>query len=147
MTVAGTASPVSLTLTGVQHEQLHAHLFPGDGKEAVAVVLCGRRDGPRHRLVAREAFLIPHGDCSVRTPVRVTWPTDLIAPLLDKAGQEGLSVIKIHSHPGGCRSFSATDDAGDAEFLPMIRGWIGHEAPRGNAVMRKRSAAALGVTS
>lgn len=135
MTVAGTASPVSLTLTGAQHERLRAHLFPGDGKEAAAVVLCGRRDGPRHRLVAREVFPIPHGDCSVRTPVRVTWPTDLIAPLLDRAEQERLSVIKIHSHPGGCRGFSATDDAGDAELLPMIRGWIGHEVPHGSAVM------------
>ena len=35
----------ALRLTSHQHAQLLAHLFPGDGLEAAALVLCGRRDG------------------------------------------------------------------------------------------------------
>lgn len=37
----------TLRLTGHQHAALKAHLFPGDGNEAVAVALCGRRKGGR----------------------------------------------------------------------------------------------------
>ena len=33
----------ALRLTQAQHEILHRHLFPGDGKEAVAILLCGKR--------------------------------------------------------------------------------------------------------
>ena len=36
--------PVTLTLTGDQHDHLQSFLFPGDGKEAVAIMLCGRRE-------------------------------------------------------------------------------------------------------
>ena len=34
---------VKLRLTQTQHQLLRAHLLPGDGNEAVAVALCGRR--------------------------------------------------------------------------------------------------------
>jgi hypothetical protein len=86
-------------------------------------------------LVVREVFPIPHTACSVRTPVRVTWPTDLIAPLLDKAEEEGLSFVKIHSHPGGARRFSSVDDASDADLLPLVRGWVERDVPHGSAIM------------
>ncbi len=43
----------ALRFTGEQHAQLQSHLFPGDGLEAAALVLCGRRDGDeRHVLCA-----------------------------------------------------------------------------------------------
>jgi hypothetical protein len=32
----------SFRLSGQHHRLLHEHLFPGDGLEAVAFVLCGR---------------------------------------------------------------------------------------------------------
>jgi hypothetical protein len=34
------SKPVTLTLTADQHASLQSHLFPGDGCEAVAFVLC-----------------------------------------------------------------------------------------------------------
>ena len=128
--------PVTLTLTGEQHARLRRFLFPGDGNEAVAVLLCARRDGDRRqRLLVREILEIPYDVCSVRTPVRVTWPTEIIELLLDKAEAEKLSVIKIHSHPGGYRSFSPTDDASDQALLPMIRGSVEADIPHGSTVM------------
>lgn len=127
---------ITLALSGDQHEHLMSFLFPGDGKEAVAILLCGRRDGDRcHRLVVREIHGIPYEDCAERTPSRVTWPPDYIAPMLDRAIAEGLSVVKIHSHPTGYGAFSATDDAGDARLLPMIRGWVEADILHGSAVM------------
>ena len=128
-------SPVSLSMTGDQHDRLKQFLFPADGKEAVAIVLCGRRDGDRRqRLVVRAIEEIPLSVCN-RTPMQITWPTDLIAPLLDRATDERLSVVKIHSHPGGYAAFSGTDDEGDSRLLPMIHGWIEADIPHGSAVM------------
>ena len=45
-------------LSGRQHAELHQHLYPGDGQEGVALVLCGRgRAGDAERLVARRVIL------------------------------------------------------------------------------------------
>lgn len=129
-------APVTLALSGDQHDHLKSFLFPGDGKEAVAILLCGRRDGDRrHRLTVREIHGIPYGDCAVRTPMQVTWPPDYIAPMLERASAERLSVVKVHSHPTGYGAFSQTDDEGDDRLLPMIRGWIEADVPHGSAVM------------
>ena len=101
-------APVTLAFSGDQHDHLKSFLFPGDGKEAVAILLCGRRDGDRrHRLVVREVHGIPYDDCTVRTPVQVTWPPDYIVPVLERAAAERLSVVKVHSHPDRlCRLFA-----------------------------------------
>lgn len=130
------AIPISLSMTGDQHAALRRHLFPGDGKEAVAIALCGRRAGDRrHRLLIRKIFEIPYSACSERTDMRVTWPTKLIEELLEEAEADALSVVKIHSHPGGYGTFSAIDDEGDQRLLPMIAGCVEHEVPHGSAVM------------
>ena len=43
---------VAVRLTGRQNRVLKDHLYPGDGKEAVAVLLAGRRaGGKRHVLL------------------------------------------------------------------------------------------------
>jgi hypothetical protein len=103
-----------LRTTGEQQALLKNHLFPGDGKEAVAVALCGRRAGAeRHILAVNEILLIPYDQCRVRAHDRVEWGTELIVPLLEKAMKYGMAVVKIHSHPGGenhddlqkCKSF------------------------------------------
>ena len=46
-----------------------------------------------------------------------------------------MSIVKIHSHPGGYAAFSDTDDEGDARLLPMIRGWIEVDITHGSAIM------------
>ena len=57
---------VGLTLNGTQHAALKAHLFPGDGLEAAAFLLCGVRAGDRRtRLVAREVFPVPYSACGL----------------------------------------------------------------------------------
>lgn len=128
--------PVTLSMTGEQHDRLKQFLLPGDGKEAVAILLCGRCDGDRrHRLLVRSVEPVPYGVCTVRSAQRVSWPPEFIEPLLERAAAEGLSVVKVHSHPTGHAAFSKTDDEGDARLLPMIRGWIEADIPHGSAVM------------
>lgn len=127
---------VTLSLTSEQHWRLRMHLFSGDGKESAAIALCGRRAGSRqHRLLVREIYEIPNDECSERSAVSMTWNTDLIAHLLDKAEAEGLSVVKIHSHPDGSPRFSSTDDNSDEKLLPAICGWIDADVPHGSVVM------------
>lgn len=127
---------VNLAFSGDQHEHLKAFLFPGDGKEAVALLLCGRRDGDRrHRLTVREIHEIPYEYCPKRTATLVTWSPDYIDGILERATSEGLSVIKVHSHPNGYAAFSKTDDESDQQLLPMIRGWVEADVLHGSAVM------------
>ena len=126
---------VTLALSGDQHAELRHHLFPGDGREAVAIILCGRRDGDRrHRLVAQRVFGVPYDVCD-RAPDRVTWPTDAIAHRLDEAAAKGLSVVKVHSHPTGYPRFSVTDDAADARLFPAVHGWVEGSLVHASAVM------------
>ena len=129
-------APITLTLSGDQYARLRQILFPGDGKEAVAILLCGRRGGlRRHRLLVRTIVEIPQLECAERLPGRVRWSTDSLAPALDQAEEHGLSVVKIHSHPGGHGEFSPIDDQADRQLLPMIHDWVEHKVPHGSAIM------------
>lgn len=130
------SATVTLAFTGDQHTHLKQFLFPGDGKEAVALLLCGRRDGDRrYRLTVREIHEIPYDHCTKRTTVLVQWSPDYIDNILERAAAECLSVVKVHSHPNGYAAFSSLDDASDAELLPMIKGWVEADIPHGSAVM------------
>ncbi len=126
----------SLTLTEAQFHSLKGHLFPGDGKEAVAIVLCGHAmRGDRLRLVAREIHLIPHEACTIRTPVQLVWRSDLIVPHLEAARAKQLSVVKIHSHPTNVEAFSSADNRSDADLFPSVYGWVDGSTPHGSVVM------------
>jgi hypothetical protein len=126
-----------LRTTGEQHALLVNHLFPGDGKEAVAVALCGRRAGAEcHILAAHEILPIPYDQCRVRAHDRVEWSTELIVPLLEKAMKHGMAVVKIHSHLGGPEKFSPVDDVSDRALFDSVYGWTGDEDhPHASAIM------------
>ena len=125
-----------LALTGKQHSELYAHLFPSDGKEAVAILLCGRRAGAsRHRLAVRQVVCVPHEACLERSARHVSWPPAVIAPALVEAERSGLSVVKVHGHPNGFAAFSRTDDEADASLFPEIAEWVGAPVPHASAIM------------
>ncbi len=112
-------------ISGKQHAQLKQHLLPEDGKEAVAIVLCGsRRNEDTNILLARKLVLVPHEECSVREWDCITWPTAQLNQALHEAMQKNWSIVKIHSHPNGFPQFSKTDDASDRELFPSIHGWL-----------------------
>lgn len=128
--------PYTLTLTDVQHHDLKKHLFPGDGKEAVAIILCGRRYGDRrYRLTVKDIYGVPYDECTVRRSDKVIWSPDYIVPHLEEATEKRLSVVKVHSHPTGYPEFSKTDDDGDNRLLPMIKDWVEADIPHGSVVM------------
>ncbi|NOJ46037.1 ThiF family adenylyltransferase [Bradyrhizobium archetypum] len=126
---------VSLTLTSSQHGELMRHLFPDDGCEAVAIALCGRCEGDqRHRLLVQQLVLVPYECCTVRAPDRVTWPTDILVPLIHEADKRRLAIVKIHGHRGYDR-FSDVDDMSDKALFPSIHAWIGDGLPHASAVV------------
>jgi hypothetical protein len=127
---------VTLTMTAAQREQLHSHLFPGDGCEAVAILLCGRRAGQRvHRLLVRKVVAVPYADCPIRRPDLVQWSTDLLPSLLEEANREGWSIVKIHGHANAYRGFSVVDDESDKELFPSVAGWFDADVPHGSVVL------------
>ena len=112
---------VTLSMTTMQHSALAAHLFPADGNEAVAFALCGRADSSkRHRLLVRRVVPIPHNVCSTRAPDRVTWPTEVLLPLIDEVSRNGEALVKIHGHRG-YSNFSDVDDLSDTRLLALIQ--------------------------
>lgn len=124
-----------LRIAGKHYKSLQQHLFPGDGKEAVAVALCGRyeRDGISI-LLTHQIELIPHDECE-RDPNFIHWRTERIIPFLELAEKENFAILKIHSHPGGYMQFSDTDDQSDGELFKSIFGWCEHDGVHGSAVM------------
>lgn len=127
-----------LRMTTDQYRKLRSHLFPGDGKEAIALALCGRRNGKRfHGLLVNEIVRIPYDECSIRGEDLITWPTDrVLPPLLEKASRRGMALMKIHSHPRGPASFSKLDDESDIElFGSVCGGWIDDNLPHASAIM------------
>lgn len=125
-----------LRLTGQDYQSLKAHLFPGDGKEAAAIALCGRAVSPDYiQLLVHELVLIPYDECSIRASNLIKWSTLKLVPLLEKAERDHLSILKIHSHPTWYNSFSSIDDKADKELFSSVYGWVNDDGPHASAVM------------
>jgi hypothetical protein len=124
---------LSLGMSGVLHARAQDHLFPGDGLEAAAILLCARTPSLRVRLLAREVVLVPHAACSRREQDGITWPGGCIEQAIDLAEPEGLAIVLVHSHPGGLFAFSDVDDASDRRVIPGLFQAFG--ALHGSAIM------------
>jgi len=122
-------------ITEQLHGVIYQHLIPGDGLEAVGIILCGFHHSTNGWiLLAKEFYPVRYDHCE-RGGDYVHWKTETILPLLDKANKQHLSVIKVHSHPGGYSRFSWIDDESDRKLLPSLYGWIDGNQPHGSCVM------------
>jgi hypothetical protein len=118
---------ISLRMTQQHHAELKAHLFPGDGLEAAALMLCKVA-----KYLVRHLLVVPHEACQ-RQRDALIWPGEFVEQALTRAEDDGLAIIAVHSHPGGLLAFSAADDASDADLMPAIA-WRRDCAP-GSAIM------------
>jgi hypothetical protein len=114
------------------HDQVYRHLFPGDGLEAAAVLVCTSAPGPRLRLLVRDVVLVPHEQC-VREPHELKWPGSSIEEAIDLAEKDDLSIILLHSHPGGFFEFSDYDNRSDCITMPCLFTAFG--SMHGSAIM------------
>ena len=113
------SSRSTLVLAGDVHRRLQAHLFPGDGAEAAAILLCTRVQLGETKLLARDVILVPHEEC-LRSADQLSWPGEYLEAAIDSVEERDLSVILLHSHPGGMFAFSPADDASDRLVIPSI---------------------------
>jgi len=124
-----------LRVSGKHFQKLQQHLFPGDGKEAVAIVLCGRYEkNDISILLTHKLELIPHNECN-RSMDNVIWKTERIVHLIEFAANKNMAILKIHSHPGGYPKFSEIDDNSDYELFQSIFGWCDSDSVHASAVM------------
>lgn len=124
-----------LSISGVHYREIRNHLYPGDNLEAVAVALCGRLNNKEtHKLVVNELILIPYDECH-RTPDFVSWKTERLAPLVEKATKHNYAILKIHCHPGGYEQFSSLDDDSDNRLFSSIFGWSDSDLPHASSIM------------
>jgi hypothetical protein len=85
--------------------------------------------------VITRLLLIPHNYCHERTPVRVSWPTDIGRELYTQAMAKHMAILKIHSHPTTFADFSTTDNHSDRELFASLHGWTDDGLPHGSAIM------------
>lgn len=127
---------LTLALTASDHHDLERHLFPGDGLEAAAILICGRAGADCERLCVHRVIDVPYDECPTRTPVQLVWPGEYLEIAIDAADKIGGSIILVHSHPGGLFDFSQIDDASDASAIPALRhGSADETIKHGSAIM------------
>ncbi|WP_145033324.1 MULTISPECIES: ThiF family adenylyltransferase [Pantoea] len=118
MKVVNHDSRVRLALSENHHKTLHQHLFPGDGLEAAAIILCAQSSVSRY--VVKDILLVDHSTCRIRTHDFISWPGASIEDAIDMAEQHNLSILLMHSHPRGTLVFSDMDNGSDRETLPAL---------------------------
>lgn len=122
-----------LVLTEEIHASLREHLFPGDGLEAAAILVCTRHEGEQLKLLAKHLIVVPYAECADRDANYITWPGSYLEQGIDLAEDESLSIILVHSHPGGYFAFSEVDDQSDAKTIPSL--FQGVATLHGSAIM------------
>ena len=127
----------TLVLSRRVASQLRHHLFPGDGLEAAALLLCASTGQRRNKLLGREIIPVPHSAC-VRKRNFITWPGECVEAAIDRAALRGDAIIAVHSHPGGLYAFSTADDESDRVLMGALR--HGTDRIAGSAIMIRDSA-------
>jgi hypothetical protein len=126
---------VHFKITDKMCQELKNHLHNGDGLEALAFVVCGRLNHEGDNwLLAHEVFLMPYEKCS-RDVDYVSWKTEHIEHLLEKAKVKGFAIVKVHSHFVANSDFSELDDVSDRSFFEAVYGWSDSELPHASIVM------------
>ena len=128
---------VLLVMTESHHQMIFKYLFPGDGLEAAAILLCNQGSGKHcQRLIVSEFLCLPHNR-SLRKGKFISWPFgDHLTPeKISDIDQYGQSVVTIHSHPNGYELFSEMDDQNDRELFSSICNWFDDGRPNGSAIM------------
>ena len=126
---------VDLRIGGRHASAVHRHLYPGDELEAVAFALCGRHEADsRTVLLVQDVVPIAYDDCK-RYRDSVSWNTDRLVDVFERARASDLSVVKLHSHPTGWPEFSELDDESDRKVLASAFDWIDGATIHGSVIV------------
>lgn len=117
------SGPVELRIGAADHERLFGHLFPGDGDEHGAVLLCGVAVTSRGtRLLVREVVLADDGADYV--PGRRGYRElrgEFVTQQIRRAKDLGLAYLAVHNHGGTTAvGFSGPDMASHERAYPTL---------------------------
>lgn len=127
---------IKFKISALTLQQLNQHLFSGDCKEAVAIILCGHICNKQETiLLAHKVFPIPYDSCRIRQSDKVTWSSSELFSILNYAENNNLAVVKVHCHPNGYDQFSDIDDLSDKQLFPSICNWVNHDLPNLSAIL------------
>ena len=127
-----------LVMTASVHGALLDYLFPGDGLEAAAILICNRGKGRfGERLIVVDPLFSPYEACD-RHSDKLVWPfAETMHPdRISEVDRQNQSLVMIHSHPSGDAFFSEVDDQNDEVLLTSVTGWFDDARTHGTAVMR-----------
>ena len=128
----------TLSLTKNLYDDLRTHLYPDDGLESVAIMLCHSGIGKLGiRMMVNQLILINTEFCYERSSKRLCWPfASCFSPeKISEIDELGFSVMTIHSHPSGFSDFSEIDDKNDRELFSSVCNWFDDGRPNGSAIM------------
>jgi molybdopterin/thiamine biosynthesis adenylyltransferase len=101
----------SLTIREPDFEAVRNEVFSLVGVEGGAYLLCGQsRSEDELRLLVHEVIPIRTDHYIERQPDFLSISSASYAPLAKRANQEQMSIVFVHSHPGGYLEFSHQDD-------------------------------------
>jgi len=135
--------PVELRIAEPDWSHLHRHLFPGDGDEHGAVLLCGMATSARSlRLLVREVVLAQDGVSyvpGIRGYRQLTG--EFISHLIRRAKDERLAYLAVHNHGGNGDSvnFSRPDLESHERGYPTLLNLS--RQPVGGLVLAQRAVA------
>ena len=128
---------VILAMTKSQHQSIQRVLFPGDGLEAAAILVCNQGNGfGKTRLIVSHMISLPH-EQSLRAVNSVTWPLEkyLLPDTISDIDSKRQCIVTIHSHPSAQTEFSTIDDDNDNRIFDCIQHWFSDQRLNGSAIM------------
>ena len=110
-------------------QHLKEFLLPESGHERAAYLLCSQveiESDPWTGLSARRFIshrVVPIGESEVisSSTHHITWLTQSVVNTLKQAQTEGLTVVLVHSHPGGLLAFSEQDDLNESDLIQLAQ--------------------------
>lgn len=111
---------MDLRFTSTDLASLHSTLL-GHEDERCAVLFASRLERGRGALLVREIVLPEDGDYVRRSPIHAELRPDFVARVTKRAKLASLSLVFVHTHPGGqSPRFSRTDDEGERELAAFL---------------------------
>ncbi len=112
-----------MRISAGDYKRLHAHLFPGDHDEHGAILLAGEHHSAgQSTLAVRETHLLEPDEFPPGTHGYRQFAAGALARLGNRAAQERLALVTVHSHPGAHErnALSGDDLAAHERVFPHL---------------------------
>jgi molybdopterin/thiamine biosynthesis adenylyltransferase len=111
----------SITFLERHFDELLSVIFCKEGLEGGAYLLCGNSiTDEENRLLVREVIPVKEEHYLKRAPLQLSICSDSYVPVAKRAKELKLSVLFVHSHPGGLNDFSLQDDKEEPRLMEFF---------------------------